>query len=442
MDNARYSDMRSCAENVGKELDRFEALSLRNGIRSSVLKPLKKRLENAPLRAYFISKLYAYLKACPDYHRQAKMDSAIADPLFTQKIPFVFEVIITIQYLHNQILDGKCGVVSGTKINDNLINANLLKDLLYEYIEEEFDITLAFRITKTVREVFRLVDLGQQVEKNWNTYDFFKAENKNISDQDTLNYLAPLQGLEIFLEKLEEDLTPEHWAFTRIYLQRIYLTCAALFEKALTLMLDLTDYQGAERENLKHFAVNYGIMRQLVNDNADYIPSFFQLSTKGKAPEDALSDLHNRNITLPLIFHLDSEVSAYLLDYLEGKTQEIKNQEADVFEEMLNSFALLKSIQNAKILGESAKGYLNPTNPAFQFIADSCNIVQWNKFIFPCYRSTQYKAYKKTSYYKATKAIIKQLSINIQHEEPVSGGCPSQGVLSEQCAGTPISMIS
>lgn len=440
MDNARYSDMRSCATNVRTELNRFEALSSRNGIRSSVLQPLKKRLESAPLRAYFITKLYAYLKACSDYHQQVKMDAAIADPLFTKKIPFVFEVIITIQYLHNQILDGKCGVVSGTKINDNLINANLLKDLLYEYIEEEFDPELAYRITKTVREVFRLVDLGQQVEKNWNTYEFFNTENTTIPDQNILDRLAPLNGLDIFLEKLKEDLPTEHWAFTRIYLQRIYLTCAALFEKALTLMLDLTDYQGSERESLQHFAVNYGIMRQLVNDNADYIPSFFQLSTKGKTPEDALSDLQNRNITLPLIFHLDTPVSSNMLDYLEGKTQEIRSKEADVFEEMLNSFALLKAIQNAKILGESAKSYLNPTNPAFQFIADSCNIVQWNKFIFPCYRSTQYKAYKKTNYYKATKAIIKQLSINIQHEEPVSGGCPSQGVLSEQCAGTPIGL--
>ena len=101
---------------------------------------------------------------------------------------------------------------------------------------------------------------------------------------------------------------------------------------------------------------------------------------------------------------------------------------------MLGSFALPKSIQNAKILGILAKTNLNPQNPVFPLIADSCDIVQWNKFVFPCYKSEQYKYYKKTPYYKQTKSLLKrlQLSLNIQHEEAVRGGAPSQSVLQQQ----------
>ena len=436
MDKARYSDMRLCALKVRTELDNFEALASKQHIRTAILNPIKNRLESAPLRAYYISKVFAYLQSCPDYHKPATFSNSELESLFTQKIPFIYEVIITIQYLHNQILDGKCGVISGKRINDNLLNGNLLKDLLYDYIQAEFEAPLALHITQNVRKVFRLVDLGQEIEKKWNIYDHFQSGiSQKTQTPPNLDAIANLEDIATFCQKLQDDLPPGHWSFARIYLQRIYLTCAALFKLATELMLELTAYKGSEHDHLLQFAGCYGIMRQLVNDNADYIPSFFQLSTKGKSPGDALSDLQNRNVTLPLLFYLTEEKEGCIIQYLQGKRQTIKDQEAEVFEAMLDSFALLKSIQNAKILGELAKNCLDSNNPVFPLIADSCNIVQWNKFVFPCYRSEQYKRYKKTPYYKATKAAVKQLQLshNIQHEEPASGGSPSQGILQEQC---------
>ena len=431
MDNARYSDMRSCAQQVGLELDSFAALAAQQGLNANLVNPVRARLAHTPLRAYFMSKMYAYLRACPDFDPTSIQQTNYSETFFTQKIPFIYEVIITIQYLHNQILDGKCGVVSGEKINDHLLSANLLKDLLYDYIESSFPAEIGVHISKNVRTVFRYVDLGQQLEKNWSSFDHYQSSHltKGRVLPERIDAFLDLEDAGFFAEKVLNELAEDKRPFATVYLKRIYLTCAALFKMGVQLLLDLTNYQGKEYRSILSFASSYGMMRQIVNDNADFIPSFFQLSTKGKVPGDAFSDLRNKNVTLPLLFLLEEKENTTINAFLEGKLNTIDSQEDAVFEEMLNSFALLKSIQNAKLLASIATNYLDSANLAYAFIADSCKIAEWNKFIFPCYRSSQYKYYKKTAYYKQTKTLITAVrqKMNIQHEEPAPGGMPQQG---------------
>ena len=431
MDKARYSDMRFCALQVGSELKAFENLADTQGISASIVKPVKTRLAYMPLRAYFMRKIVAYLQACPDFDRSYLYQYDSSDDLFNKKLPFLFEVIITIQYLHNQILDGKCGVVAGEQINDNLLIANQLKDLLYDYIAESFQAEASIHITRTVRRIFQYVDQGQRIEKKWGTYDAFQSSqlSRSLVLPEKLEEFIELEDSAFFLDKILNDFSSEKHLFVQTYFKRIYLTCAALFKLGVQLILDLTNYRGQEASNLLRFAGSYGMMRQIVNDNADYIPSYFQLSTKGKVPGDAFSDLKNKNLTLPLLYFLSSTKDSTVHQFLNGQHSFKDTMQEQVFEEMLGSFALLKSIQNAKLLALLAKQYLQPSNPGYAFIADSCKIAEWNKFIYPCYRSTSYKHYRKTGYYKNTKNLIQsiQQELNIQYEEPASGGQAQMG---------------
>ena len=83
-------------------------------------------------------------------------------------------------------------------------------------------------------------------------------------------------------------------------------------------MIGVSETEKEARE-LIAFSKCFGVMRQVVNDNVDWAPSYLGLSTKTKDAEDAFSDLKNGNITLPLIFHLQNSNKSIIHDYLEGE---------------------------------------------------------------------------------------------------------------------------
>lgn len=402
--------MRSLTDNLQLELNRLESLSYQTEIRELAFSLLRKRLNGSPVRAFFVHQIYQYVKEAMG--KASKKRHSSLDHQLSQQLPFVFEVVITIQYLHNQILDKKSGITNEEQIARNLIAANYLKELLYEYIETYFTAKYARCITHYVRRCFKYVDFGQLLEKNWNTFEQFQSvdfftENKIPQEIDQF---IRLEVVNQFIDKLYKELPLEKWAFTHLYLKRIYLTCAALFVLATEAILELTGYCGTASKNLLNFSICYGLMRQVVNDNADAIPSTLNLSTHSKNPADAFSDLKNQNLTLPLIFYLAENQNTALQNFLQqGHTQISQSQEAAFFDDLQSSFALYKSIQNNKILGELAISWLNPEFTATAFLTDSCEIVYWNKFLYPCLKNSHYKAYKKTAYYSRTKAFIHKI---------------------------------
>lgn len=406
----RQDQMRLLASNLQRELYRLENLSYQTEIKDLAFGLLRKRLEGSPIRAFFVRQIYLYVKEAKGKSNR-KLTAAFEEQMH-QQLPFVFEVIITIQYLHNQILDGKAGVTTKEQIAQNLIAANYLKELLYEYIDAYFSPKLVPVVTKQVRRAFKYVDFGQFIEKRWNNYEQFNAvdfsaENEMPPEIDQFICLNPIKQ---FVDKLKKELPLEAWAFTQMYLKRIYLTCTSLFVLATELILELTDYHGQEKKNLLNFSICYGMMRQLVNDNADFIPAEFNLSTHSKNSTDAFSDLKNHNLTLPLIFHLSEYKNSGLHTFLRsGQSSITSAQEAVFFDTLQSSFALYKSIQNNKILGELAISWLNPEFTSTAFLTDSCEIVYWNKFLYPCLKNVHYKAYKKTPHYARTKALIQTI---------------------------------
>ena len=203
-----------------------------------------------PLRAKFIFILYLYLKNekkktslidrikkfLSQFSFSLKKNTPIPKAFFYSQFPFILEVIISIQYYHNQILDGKSQVYTSSTINKNLIKGNLLKDQLYRYIE---DINLCpefkTQLVQTVRKIFELVDLGQYIERELNIYSSYKEIiQTGYYKLPFQKHIMPFIDQDLMEEVIEKvkSITPldeNHTAFLRLYLYRIFLTNTTLF---------------------------------------------------------------------------------------------------------------------------------------------------------------------------------------------------------------------
>ena len=425
---SRYEDMQQGARVVRSELHYFTQQGYSKAIDQQILQLVRKRLDGSPVRAYFIQQIYQYIQ--DTQRRRLFRRNAALDKLCKQQIPLIFEVVITIQYLHNQILDGKAGVTDQSRINDNLIAANLLKDQLYAYIDQRFSPELAGMISKQVRRAFQFVDVGQAVEKRWNTFTHLRSFDGMPEDFIPASMARDirLETAKPLIRHLQHRLPREYRDFAELYFKRIYLTCAALFVLATELILQVTGYKGRERSSILDFAASYGLMRQMVNDNADCVPSYHLLRTHCKTSADAFSDLRNRNITLPLLFLLADSSAPQTRAYLQGVDSQLSaTQEIAIDEEVTGSFAIYRSIQYTKGMAQVALQQLRSDSPARQRLQQCCEIANWNKFLFPLLRNAHYKAYKKSIYYKQLKKLITSLS-----DQPATAGLDSQDTVLNQ----------
>ncbi len=403
----RHNDMRHSAKNIEQELEKLMCL----GQEKTVFQPLVKRINGTPVRAYFVHKIYEEIKTT---HKRGRfgLPHRIDESFFVKQLPLLFEGVIAVQYLHNQILDQKCGVQSHQKINANLLQANLLKDYLYEYIATYVPASIERKVSACLRRIFRYVDIGQQLEKEWNTHARFvrhEAIPESILPVELeqfieMSELAPLRMA------LQKELPRDYWEFLDLYLKRIYLTCGALFILAVDLITELLATPEETRLRLRRFAISYGMMRQVINDNADVVPSSLGLATHSKFPEDAFSDLRNRNITLPLMLHLAQHPNGQIGQWLSSdETMLSPQQELAFSEELQQSFAIYQSIQFGKLLARMSLQHLSAQNTPALMLADSCNIAEWNKFLSPLIKTPQYRLYRKSSAYRRCKRTIRRL---------------------------------
>lgn len=408
----RYRDMYQCIERLKLEYPAFVAQGEATERAHWVLELLEKKLAGQPVRAYFLAKTARWLiQLQSPWQKTRTRLLAGHDRLFFAQLPLIFEVVITIQYLHNQILDGKSGVTDRESISRNLLAANLLKDQLYRYLEQEVPSWARATTIQVVRSCFEQVDQGQFLEQTQNTYAAYRGNQANwkqslppaILDRVDLSAVGP------FLEKLKMDLPVMLHEQLDIYFHRIYLTCASLFVEAVQLLGSLLKVSAKRLDAVLQFSVCYGLMRQLVNDNADWIPQRYGLETKTKTAADGFSDLRNTTLTLPLLFFLSTGQSGKIQYFLQRQMCWTSVFEDTVFNEILNSDALFRSVQNTRILAELALAYLPLSELNARFLADSCEIVHWNKFLAPCLQHEAYRSYRKTPYRKRTRRLILEL---------------------------------
>lgn len=352
---------------------------------------LEKKLRNKPLRAYFSLKIYEYLKHCFPLNKRIASDDAL---LYTNKLPFVFEVIITIQYLHNHILDEKMDTqpMNYSKINQNLIASNILRALLFRYMEQEIAPCIRdkkrFRFLQDkIRELFLVVDIGQYIDKNHNTYKSWKA-NKQESFDDGLFDKLVQTCLGRVLKKVRKDV-PDKKNFIQTYFYRIYCSNVYFFRCMTEIICGLLEVRnGPHFSDLKHFSTYYGFMLQVINDYADFAYSDNKkeqkiLKSTGKKTTDFFADLYNHNITLPLIYHLKEKQNRKIELYLEGGKRSrriIELYPNQVKKEIYDSGAIHACIDISKMLSKFASIHLDANNPISPFLKDMCDMANDNKF--------------------------------------------------------------
>lgn len=405
----RYQDMCHTIDRVKREFSCFQALGTNLSRSAWVTDLLRHKLSGTPIRAYYLAKTAAWLKTVSPWRSARIYDRQ--ERLFTAQLPFVFEVVITVQYLHNQILDGKSGVTSRDRISENMLAANLLKEQLYRYIATELPASAREATLTAVRRCFEQVDQGQYLEQHYNTYTAFSQGQDDWKSVLPAGMCAALDlsAVDPFLDKLKADIPPILHAQLDLYFARIYLTCAGLFVEASRLVGELLRVPKKRMRAVQQFSLCYGLMRQLVNDNSDWIPSHYGLGTKTKTAADHFSDLRNGTLTLPLIFHLAEKKDSILLQVLNKQMRWSAAFEEAAFEDILHSDALFKSIQNTRILSELALAYLPIDNQEAGYLADSCEIVHWNKFLKPCLTHPAYTIYRGGIYRQRTRQLILQL---------------------------------
>ena len=405
----RFQNMHHTNSAVKSEFITFTALGVNLDSSTDTISFLQQKLDGKPIRAYFTTKMGQWLMAERTSFSKYRNEE-ILSKLLNAQLPFIFEVVISIQYLHNQILDGKAGVVTPERIAENLLSANLLKEQLYRYINQELPEWARQKVEKSIRRCFEYVDIGQLLELKANRYNSFIE--KNITPQDILPTSVlndiKLDSIATFINKIKADLPVFLHQQLEVYFHRIYLTCAALFVEITTLIGELLQLPAKKLNPHLQFSATYGLMRQLVNDNADWLPSQLGLSTHDKAPNDGFSDLRNGTLTLPLIFFIAEHKKSFLHDILSKNKNWSVTFENHAFETILESQALYQSIQNTRILGELALAYL-PHSELGHYLANSCEIVHWNKFLVPCLKHSAYKKYRQTAYSKKTRHLIKTL---------------------------------
>jgi len=435
----RHAAMLSLRDSLSKEYDNFK-IKYSNGVSFSLF---EKRLQDVNVRGYYAKLVYDYITNNKKYIVENKRER-----LFTEIIPFILEAVITIQYYHNQVLDGKAGKADMDMALKNIEAANKLKPALYDYIENEITNKRDVAILKHyVSEMFYYVDFGQYVEKTGNRISGY-IRNKGYNWVDELEKLiksaywlpSPLSycnsgeciySLEFQTSLLAENirlqrnfhessltgrpsvrshkfsksiissstainelihsLPSDHAWFAELYFKRISLTCGALFVRATQMILQLIGVSESEKEarELMAFSKCFGVMRQVVNDNVDWAPSYLGLCTKTKDAEDAFSDLKNGNITLPLIFHLQNSNKSIIHDYLEGEVSINKEIEKSFFHSIISSGALKTSMRIGRAIADEAISFLDKSNPASTNFIDMSGIAFNNKYYHHFYRANR-----------------------------------------------------
>jgi geranylgeranyl pyrophosphate synthase len=300
------------------------------------------------------------------------------------QLPLLLEGVICVQYYENQILDGKGGVLKSgqpdlQKIRSNLLASHYLKDFLYQYAAKSVfahDGSRREVLVDALRKMFQFVDMGQYMEQRWGRYEVFR---------DGLHEALPEMSQEV-VAFWDQALISEFQArimaagvpafkdkFLRCYLQRAYLTNAALFVLAAELLMDLLGYQGPSRAALKRYAGHFGLMAQLSNDINDFLPASFGQKTLAKDAEDAQGDLRNGNMTLPMILHF----SEYPGD---TPTQLLQMPQKKIALRLKNAI-WHKAVPLVKELAQELGQGLSPENPRTSLLQDFGSIALGGRYL-------------------------------------------------------------
>lgn len=395
----RFNEMRQTGKAVRQEVQKLRRLLHEmhffhndRGLEIYCLRYLEEKISGKPLRAYFSRKMYEYLSDYP-VCEQAFLKFTDSNNLFFRKLPFVFEVVITIQYLDNQILDEKLnlGRRNHDNINQNLISGNILRELLFVYIKQEvayhFHDSHQLELFKQyLHRLLYWVDIGQFMDKEYNRYKYWESEMPLPKPAPYFDDIFE-KSIRATISQVQKDV-PGKDIFIEAYFKRIYLTNVYFFRCITEVLIEMSNHRYDYAESLQFFSVQYGFMLQLINDYADFVYSSDiqerkRYKTAGKKSTDFFADLYNFNITLPLIYHLnkgaDGKIEKYLNDNIQRKSI-LNKYPKQIMQEIWKSDSINETVLRSIELSDLAKGLLDKENKHSAFFIHMCDMANDNKY--------------------------------------------------------------
>lgn len=337
------------------------------------------------LKAYFAYSIYTFLAI-----QNSRFITQKNKLLFEQRIPFVAEVLMTIQYYDNQILDKKGGVTDHESIVNNLKLSALLRSVLYDYINDEaiFEKNIGIIINKWSTRILKQVDQGQLLEKKNNLYGNFNSGLFSINydhSNDQIFDKCLNSAKEIILASAPELKNHDH--FLNEYIKRVYLAGASMYPSLVQMITEILDYKENNKlDVLFFFSGMLGITLQTVNDTVDNVPSCATQITVAKKHGDAFSDIKNGNITLPILLHLQNSKTDLIEGLIVNQIFDISlGLEKAIFRELDDSGAIVLSKAITKKLADFTKNIINeiesPSVVDFlnKQLKDINNIADYNK---------------------------------------------------------------
>lgn len=362
---------------------------------SSYTDLLKMRIygQQPTLRSFFVIASFQYLL---NRQNQSQRLSRQKERFAVKDLPFIVEVLISVHYYHNHVLDGKFGVKSEVARHDCMLKANMLRSFLDQYLLAKCPKRIYPEIRTIITRSFDCVDIGQRFEREQNRYVNWKNATDSIRHERCFIDFIDQQCIDDVQAKLVEYACFfGKEAFLVQYLRRIFLTNASLYVGVVEILETLF---GFPAECLRTFAMRFGMMKQIVNDIADLVPSFANIGTRTRLPQDAFSDLKHHNITLPLMLMLLKNPKGEMASWLEANTAWTFETEGAIAQELVESLVVYRAMSLSRRVRDLAINHLDASNPAFTLLEDMCHVADVNKF----YRYFDKMKYSK--WYRRTKA--------------------------------------
>ncbi len=386
MQSDRYLDM-AFSQNLVKGEKETASIYCTESVDESSFGLFNKRLDGVTVRSYFTQKIYDYVIFCASKEKYTLKEHE--EKVFKIKLPYIMEGVMTILYHYNQLWDGKNNIKPQNQPEVH-IGANLLRTALLKYVyngplNDQYKCELMYKV---IERSIHYVDAGQYIDKYGNNYDCFlgletkrnKVKNEeDLISKETAEFIN-LSPFETVIEDIQSDI-PDKKNFIELYFKRLYLISSSLFRIVSEFIMDSIEYFGKQRKKIIQFAEYYGMMMQIVNDNADFAP---EKGTASKMLKDVFSDLKNYNITLPLMYHLSSENRCgFIQRFLETNESSYLENYNKILKEIVTSGAIFKSIEIGKSLARMGRKMLiDKKEDSTKFLIQMLSIAFKNRYYF------------------------------------------------------------
>lgn len=376
--NGRSGGMDFVRDNIAVAFEQYFLPSLEANISQDLWKTIQERLHNHAIRSYFVYAVANYT----DYENN-EPDST-STPLFNTHLPLIAELMMLLMYLDNFILDGKGstrngGQIDTARINQIIISRNLLRARLEDYVDSRpgLNTEQKMMVFRTMRDIFRMVDLAQYWDKNSSGFaqyadPNFRWEPADEKSEKFLQEMLLSRGnagdslMGYLWEKLQTyGVKEEKRAFTEHYFRRLGLENAAFFVLWAELIMRLKGYEGSEYNRLRQFAFLFGVMAQVVNDNVDCLPQKFDPETAVKGPGDFCADVRNGLVTLPTLIYFSDNPKKSM-----NGLQKILCKQDDLLFDALRPTVKNKAKPYGQLMAKKLPGYLNRNNEWFKKLSD------------------------------------------------------------------------